>query len=878
MKKLIKTLILLFAVPTAINAQISLNNEITLPSTDVWNFMKYGDVGTNLYTGTLNLKIPVYTYKDEDFEIPVSIDYSSNGYMPNIRTGILGLGWNLNVGGYITREVKGLPDEGIVSLRSFSNYGCNISENTTYGSLFLDAFYHTKGFIYLWKQSKIYNSNLFKPSIENLLVTSCSNANLLFYDDRDNSFFDAEPDIFHFNFMGYSGTFQLGYNGEIHVYNSNTNNGNFKIETDNLYSISIKTNNGYKYMFGIGANRSAIDEIFYEGNGMPYSVISAFKLLEIEAPNGRKVKFYYSQSYQDNNYNIPISLFKKTHEFIAYPYMCTPPCDGFYKCFTINEAGYSATKASYLDSIEIDNRIKIHFNHIVLNNVDGYYLSFSDSRTAYSYENKLSNIKVINTSIEQEIKNVNISYKTSNGSKVPFIAKINITGEGEYIMNYYGENAYFPYSRRCNSDHWGYYNGVNTSWDDFVNSIQNPGLNEIIPNYLRAPDPLFSIRGMLHEIIYPTNGKSVFEYEAHNYSQKIDGKVSFIQLKNLISDSITGGLRIKRINNYIENGISANSKEFLYINKDGRSSGRLLYYPHYSIKYSSKYFIMGDQYCIEQFEGYFLSGILPVDAAHIEYDRVLEINNDNSNVIHNYSNYSIIPDKFTYSNDMFTYDYYSIENIIKQEDISFPWNIIPGLRREGQWIDFTSSEYPIGASYYRHVLFPASSMQAERGKLLSRQTFDSNGNLLLNEINTYNTSKQLKYFPTPVYLAREYGFYKRYIDNFDLTGTTKIQSIGNNEISEYTSYTYNSHGQVSTSTTTDSKGDKIVTKHKYVTDISNPSGIHKAMLDNNVINNTIEDSVYMIKSGTAEKTLLEWRKYSYCQPNIAQQALICLQS
>jgi hypothetical protein len=50
------------------------------------------------------------------------------------------------------------------------------------------------------------------------------------------------------------------------------------------------------------------------------------------------------------------------------------------------------------------------------------------------------------------------------------------------------------------------------------------------------------------------------------------------------------------------------------------------------------------------------------------------------------------------------------------------------------------------------------------------------------------------------------------------------------------------------------------------------------MIDNNVINEPIEDSVYVIKSGTTEKTLIEWRQYNYYQPNTSQAALIRLQS
>jgi YD repeat-containing protein len=49
------------------------------------------------------------------------------------------------------------------------------------------------------------------------------------------------------------------------------------------------------------------------------------------------------------------------------------------------------------------------------------------------------------------------------------------------------------------------------------------------------------------------------------------------------------------------------------------------------------------------------------------------------------------------------------------------------------------------------------------------------------------------------------------------------------------------------------------------------------MLDNNVINEPIEDSVYIIKSGTTEKTLVEWHKYNYYQPDTSKESLIRLQ-
>ena len=80
-------------------------------SPDVWSMVKYGDAETNLYTGTLGLSIPIYEYEDMSFHLPIAVQYTCNGYKPNVQAGLVGLGWYLNVGGAITREVRGIPDE-----------------------------------------------------------------------------------------------------------------------------------------------------------------------------------------------------------------------------------------------------------------------------------------------------------------------------------------------------------------------------------------------------------------------------------------------------------------------------------------------------------------------------------------------------------------------------------------------------------------------------------------------------------------------------------------------------------------------------------------------------------------------------------------------
>ena len=44
------------------------------------------------------------------------------------------------------------------------------------------------------------------------------------------AYYDTQPDIFTFNFLGYSGNFQLGPGNKIHVYNTNFPSGEIQID------------------------------------------------------------------------------------------------------------------------------------------------------------------------------------------------------------------------------------------------------------------------------------------------------------------------------------------------------------------------------------------------------------------------------------------------------------------------------------------------------------------------------------------------------------------------------------------------------------------------------------------------------------------------
>src|SRR4051812_26868635 len=66
-------------------------------------------ISKDLYNGLLNYSLPIYSNKESNTNI--SISYQAGGIKPDQLPNIMGIGWNLNVGGIITRAVNNQPDE-----------------------------------------------------------------------------------------------------------------------------------------------------------------------------------------------------------------------------------------------------------------------------------------------------------------------------------------------------------------------------------------------------------------------------------------------------------------------------------------------------------------------------------------------------------------------------------------------------------------------------------------------------------------------------------------------------------------------------------------------------------------------------------------------
>ncbi len=55
------------------------------------DFQRYGNLQVNHYNGMLNMDIALDGYKDKDFDLPLSLKYVSQGFIPSKRPSIVGL-------------------------------------------------------------------------------------------------------------------------------------------------------------------------------------------------------------------------------------------------------------------------------------------------------------------------------------------------------------------------------------------------------------------------------------------------------------------------------------------------------------------------------------------------------------------------------------------------------------------------------------------------------------------------------------------------------------------------------------------------------------------------------------------------------------------
>ena len=522
-------------------------------SPDVWSMIKYGNANIDYYTGTLGISIPIYTYKDNNFEIPISIDYASSGFQPGSPSGLVGQGWYLNFGGAITREVRGIPDDAIQEMYDWREKADQEMNEIPWW----DEYTFPDQGSYIYGHSvRIdgYAQSYFKTTPTdslNIVYTGAAGQEYMpYWKDETNSRlgFETEPDVFNFKVLNYSGSFILQPNHQIKVFNTNQPAGEFHVEflMENYAPLStskfiITTGDKTKYYFEHIESCRTVSDLLGGGDN-PHRNYT-WKLTRIEAPNGNNVRFFYNK-VKYNTYETITPVV--TIDYLSDRNPDNDPTPVYTVSNFVNEY--------LLDSIVVENKARIEF--------------------AYSSGN-LTSINVFNDRDRNPVKSCALEYflNDKGSGYVTFLKKVALSGEGQYTMDYYDETSEFAYNHTFKVDQHGYYNGQDAySKPPFPADLKK--LAEKLRTW-RDPNETCTRMGMLKTIHYPTGGYSNFGYEQNE---------AFYLGQNIK----VGGLRVKQIDVFSQDGNQTQNRIFKYTQKENanRSSGAMIHIPCYYWEYS----------------------------------------------------------------------------------------------------------------------------------------------------------------------------------------------------------------------------------------------------------------------------------------------------
>lgn len=183
-----------------------------VPTPTVASLGKYGDIPVSYYTGSPNISVPLYEIKSRDISMPITLDYDASGIMVNNLPGWAGQNWTLNIGGVITRAKRGEIDE-----KELSDYQVR-NEPVAFENYFKS---HGKILEVVSDASDNY-----KKLRETLKCT-------------ENKHWDMSPDIFTFHFLGKSGKFYLGNDGEWKVISNDNLDIVFDYNDESNYSLPL---------------------------------------------------------------------------------------------------------------------------------------------------------------------------------------------------------------------------------------------------------------------------------------------------------------------------------------------------------------------------------------------------------------------------------------------------------------------------------------------------------------------------------------------------------------------------------------------------------------------------------------------------------------
>jgi len=519
MKRYISFFLLFAAIvySVTLHAQFDPRPQVQMPIGDAQSLGKFGEIPVDLFTGRVNIDIPIYTIKYYDIEVPISISYHGGGIKVSDERASVGLGWTLNAGGVINRIVRGMPDELFDNQNKVAGYN-KLNNLTLNGTL---SQFHE--FIDLIKQRKTYLQK--EPSIQGNSFLLNPHTDEEFYiadmvskygEAYDNGHFDTALDNYNFNVQGLSGAFVHEGNNIILQCNDGVTINN------NVSDYTIKDANGYVYQFQVVEKQTYSYKINYDWNmtnweNLPkyyFKYPSSWWLSSITSPTGEVVNFYYNDAK---------IVYRKTTTNGYTQIMRPKSTTGFYYNYSeFNDYEYPPG----LSKARLDTVYKKVLSRIETPNCIVRFSYWNPPVSSHTLSPQLNAIEVYaNSGSRTLIEETKFTY-TGTGSKARLLQLkkrgVGHNKEQTHLFSYHSTAIDPPTTTNdVRRDHWGYFAPKSTG---YFSQKKYFGTYPIVRGSLRYfkdryADNTTADNDMLSQITYPTGGTTEFVWEPHTYSE-----------------------------------------------------------------------------------------------------------------------------------------------------------------------------------------------------------------------------------------------------------------------------------------------------------------------------------------------------------------------
>lgn len=460
--------------------------EFTSPAE--WSFHKYIESPIGLYKGCPEVEIPLFTLKDGSIELPITLRYNTSGIKVEEEASWVGLGWNLNMGGYITKQIVDGEDDRDYTFSSYKSlFYKNNPTIDTYGSIAVDE--NAYDIIANYRQDT-------PEYIRGKLA----------------------PDVYYFSYPGNSGRYVVDYRDSTICLLEREQDiliDNFEGDEIENKDKTILTENGIKHCFG------------HYGSTYEYGTY-----------NPISETFVLTYTYYPDNSHV---------HYLYTKYSVSKDVNSVYTIGTIPETSGSSPLdyKAFLDQVQHQTS-RIVTDECVPNEIrtPNYLISFVTSiRNDLTNAPQLTEIIIKDRNNGTYLKRFRFSYDyfTNGTSDSTDSKRLKLCSvyevhpydaskvENRYSFNYI--DTPLPGKKSYSYDHWGHPNSPNSfdaanpmpdlsDFDEIYQDIEHISLaaRQGSSIYSKRHNINYCQAGMLSSITYPTGGKTLFEYESNSFT------------------------------------------------------------------------------------------------------------------------------------------------------------------------------------------------------------------------------------------------------------------------------------------------------------------------------------------------------------------------